>query len=305
MRCVTTLMILASAFFLFADVTIQNPTWVANFVNDDSTIVSRPSPKEWVYETGFVRNRELQWYQPENVWCRNGKLIIEARRERKRNPGYDPNVSAKPEGPAAKPKEDWKRSREFAEYTSGSVKTKGLVTWRYGSLHVSARFRPEQGLWPAIWFVGEEGEWPTKGEVDLLEFYQGALHANAAWGVGTGTWNAKSTPLGKFIEKDPLWGEKFHNYTMDWSPTLINLKVDGEILNSIDITKTLNPDGTNPFHKPFHIIINLAVGSTGGDPAKTKFPAQFEVGTLAIWGDVTLRQNRLAILAQDLFRGTR
>ena len=35
----------------------------------------------WNYEHGFVRNHEDQWYQPENAYQKNGKLIIEARRE--------------------------------------------------------------------------------------------------------------------------------------------------------------------------------------------------------------------------------
>ncbi len=42
----------------------------------------------WQFEKGFVRNNELQWYQPQNAWCENGKLIIEARRETKPNPRY-------------------------------------------------------------------------------------------------------------------------------------------------------------------------------------------------------------------------
>lgn len=41
----------------------------------------RPDPTKWTYETGFVRNEELQWYQPENAWCEKGLLIIEGRRE--------------------------------------------------------------------------------------------------------------------------------------------------------------------------------------------------------------------------------
>src|SRR5207245_2772842 len=42
-----------------------------------------PDARNWTAETGFVRNNELQWYQPENVRCENGLLVIEARRERK------------------------------------------------------------------------------------------------------------------------------------------------------------------------------------------------------------------------------
>jgi hypothetical protein len=43
---------------------------------------------DWGYENGFVRNQELQWYQPENAVCKDGYLVIEARKESKPNPRY-------------------------------------------------------------------------------------------------------------------------------------------------------------------------------------------------------------------------
>lgn len=33
-----------------------------------------PDAKNWTYEHGFVRNEELQLYQPENAFCKNGFL---------------------------------------------------------------------------------------------------------------------------------------------------------------------------------------------------------------------------------------
>src|SRR5215210_2097440 len=57
--------------------------WSDEFTGDgplDST--------HWAYENGFVRNQELQWYQPENATRVNGMLVIEGRRERKPNPRY-------------------------------------------------------------------------------------------------------------------------------------------------------------------------------------------------------------------------
>lgn len=87
---------------------------------DEFDQAGRPDPRKWTYETGFVRNQEFQWYQPENARCENGLLIIEARRERKPNPNYQSGSR------------DWKASREFAEYTSASLTTKGLHSWRYG-----------------------------------------------------------------------------------------------------------------------------------------------------------------------------
>jgi hypothetical protein len=36
--------------------------WADEFEKD-----GRPDPRNWGYEAGFVRNRELQWYQPDST----------------------------------------------------------------------------------------------------------------------------------------------------------------------------------------------------------------------------------------------
>ena len=63
----------------------------------------KPDPANWSYENGFVRNQELQWYQPDNARVEAGILVIEGRRERRPNPTHVSGAS------------DWKRNREFAE----------------------------------------------------------------------------------------------------------------------------------------------------------------------------------------------
>lgn len=88
--------------------------------SDEFNKNGKPDPNNWTYENGFVRNNELQWYQPDNARCENGLLIIEGRREKKRNPRYDPNSK------------DWRRNRQFAEYTSSSLLTRGIHSWQYG-----------------------------------------------------------------------------------------------------------------------------------------------------------------------------
>jgi hypothetical protein len=40
--------------------------------SDEFNQDGKPDPKKWTYETGFVRNEELQWYQPDNTRCENG-----------------------------------------------------------------------------------------------------------------------------------------------------------------------------------------------------------------------------------------
>lgn len=44
----------------------------------------------WNYENGFACSEEAQWYQSDNAYCKEGKLIIEARKEyNRRNPLYE------------------------------------------------------------------------------------------------------------------------------------------------------------------------------------------------------------------------
>lgn len=251
--------------------------------SDEFDKPGRVDGSKWTYELGFVRNRELQYYQRSNVSVENGLLVIEGRHERVGNSKFDPTVSAVPVGGAARPGEDWKRARQFAEYTSGSIKTRGLHSWLYGRFEARAKINPIQGLWPAIWFVGDTHPWPSNGEIDLMEFYQQKLHANTAYGEGGGKWDSVATPMKEFFDKDPDWATKFHLWRMDWDSKWIRLYVDDHLLNETDISQTLNKDGFNPFHQKQHMILNLAIGSTGGDPSKVPFPTLFEVDFVRVY----------------------
>ena len=138
-----------------------------------------------------------------------------------------------------------------------------------------AKIDAKPGLWPAIWSLGVKGQWPRNGEVDQLEYYQNMILANTAW--GNGTWNTVRTPFSKFLAKDPNWVDKFHIWRMDWDEAFIRIYLDNQLLNETDLSKTLNPDGSNPFHQPQFLLLNLAIGSTGGDPSKTNFPTRDEI----------------------------
>jgi beta-glucanase (GH16 family) len=234
-----------------------------------------PDPNSWTYERGFVRNLELQWYQPQNARVADGRLVIEARRERVANPRFEPRSS------------DWRRSREFAQYTSASLLTRGLHSWRHGRFDMRGRIDTRAGLWPAFWTLGVSGTWPHSGEIDIMEYYRGLLLANAAWGAARRfepIWADSRKPIDSF--GDPAWSSAFHVWRMDWSDRALVISVDGHTLNEIDLTRTVNQDGTgtNPFHQPHYLIVNLAVGGTqGGDPSKTSFPARFEVDYVRVY----------------------
>ena len=232
-----------------------------------------PDPANWTYERGFVRNQELQWYQPDNARVEHGVLVIEARREHVVNPAFDEGAS------------DWKRSRPAAEYTSASVTTRGLHSFRYGRFEMRARIDTRAGLWPAFWTLGVAGSWPHNGEIDIMEYYRGMLLANAAWGGaerGRAIWADTRTPLTTFGAD---WSAQFHVWRMDWDERAIRLFVDDRLLNDVDLARTTNQDGSgvNPFHQAHSIILNLAVGSTGGDPSGTTFPARYEIDYVRVF----------------------
>ena len=138
--------------------------------SDEFNTPGRPDPTKWDFERGFVRNEEPQWYQEDNARVADGCLLIEARREHVPNPHYLAGSKS------------WTTSRAFAEYTSASLTTRGLHRWTYGRFDIRGRIDTRQGLWPAFWFVGDNGGWPSCGEIDLMEWYEGKLLANLCWG---------------------------------------------------------------------------------------------------------------------------
>ena len=244
--------------------------WADEFEKD-----GKPDPQHWGYETGFVRNNELQWYQPDNAWCEKGLLIIEGRRERQPNPNYIPNS------------QDWQARREAADYTSASLMTKGRHQWQYGRFEMRGRIDTRLGLWPAFWTLGIEGEWPSSGEIDIMEFYRGQLLANVAWGTQqrwVAAWDSVKKPLTAF--NDPDWSNKFHVWRMDWDEQAIQLYVDEVLLNTTDLKEAYNKNaaGKNPFQQPHYLLLNLAIGGTnGGDPTRTNFSARFEVDYVRVY----------------------
>lgn len=243
--------------------------------SDEFDTDGRPDSNNWTYEHGFVRNEELQWYQPDNARCESGLLIIEGKREKKKNPNYNSFSTS------------WKQNREYAEYTSSSLTTRRTHSWQYGRFEMKGRIDTRPGLWPAFWTLGIEGQWPSCGEIDIMEYYRGLLLANAAWASAkrwTPIWDDFKKPISEF--EDPNWSDNFHIWRMDWDEENIKLYVDDMLLNTIDLTKTINKDveGKNPFHQPHYIILNLAIGGTaGGDPSETEFPAKFEIDYVRIY----------------------
>lgn len=237
-----------------------------------------PNPEIWSCENGFQRNEELQWYQSKNANCKNGCLIIEGKKESFPNPNYIPESKS------------WKTNRQNVNYTAASLISMNKKSWLFGRFEVRARIDTAMGAWPAIWTLGIDKEWPSCGEVDMLEFYRPdgvpSILANVASGTNVrykGKWDSEKKTLASLIAKDKRWPEKFHIWRMDWNKDSINLYVDDELLNTTLLSETINADGSNPFLQPHYILLNLALGANGGDPSQSRFPITFEVDYVRVY----------------------
>jgi beta-glucanase (GH16 family) len=254
--------------------------------NDEFNEDGKPS-SDWVYEKGFVRNNELQWYQEENASVSNGSLLIEGRKEQLKNPNYEADSK------------DWRKNREFAEYTSTCVTTRKSFQFMYGRVEVRAKIPVASGSWPAIWLLGNQWGWPENGEIDMMEYYirdgKPSILANAAWGgdrPSHAVWDGATIPFTHFTEKDSDWANKYHIWRMDWDKEFIRLYLDDELLNEIELSKTFNGGWKGNTENPFntsaegfgdYILLNLAIGSNGGTPDDSQFPLRYYVDYVRVY----------------------
>ncbi|PIQ60917.1 MAG: hypothetical protein COV99_09930 [Bacteroidetes bacterium CG12_big_fil_rev_8_21_14_0_65_60_17] len=224
-------------------------------------------PDKWSYQVGGGGwgNAELQFYtdkREENARVEGGHLIIEAIHE-----PFSGN-----------------------EYTSARLRSLNKGDWLYGRVEVRARLPRGLGTWPAIWMLASESDhgnrgWPDTGEIDIMEAVghdpgrtHSAVHTNA---LNHLLGNNPSATANVATSAD-----EFHVYALEWTPTRITTFVDGE---TNLVYNRSNADWRRwPFDRPFHLLLNLAVGGTWGgaqgvDP--NDFPAQFAIDYVRVFED--------------------
>jgi len=250
--------------------------------NDEFNNEGQPDSKVWSFEKGFTRNEELQWYQSDNAVCKNGVLTIAGRKEQIKNSNYDAASN------------NWQKNREYAGYTSSSLKTEGKKEFQYGRFEIRAKIPTASGAWPAIWTLGNSMEWPSNGEIDIMEYYRikdvPHILANTAWGTDkrfNAKWDSSATPFSHFLEKDANWADKFHIWRMDWDEEYIRLYLDDELLNETSLEDTYNGSlgkNKNPFRQPHYLLLNLAIGGiNGGVPDDSAFPLVYEIDYIRVY----------------------
>lgn len=238
----------------FSTTTTTNPWQLAWSDEFNACPNGRPDPANWGYETGYVRNSEVQWYQEDNAACVDGSLVITSRRE------------SPPDWVT------WSRGN----YTSSSLISKGLQTFDYGRYELRAKIPIESGSWPAWWMVGSNGvQWPNNGEIDMMEYYRGKVLANFAYG------DEQSRPVWSSgtVQVDAAWASWFHIWAMEWDETMLTITLDGRVVNTFRVSEADGYGHLNTYRgEQWHMFINTALGgANGGDPSWTTFPLKYEV----------------------------
>lgn len=197
-------------------------------------------------------NNEKQIYTKDNHFIKDGKLVI--------------NIKKEGEG-----------------YTSTRITTATKKEFQYGRMEVRAKIPIGKGIWPAFWMLGSNigtVGWPKCGEIDILEYIGRepgkvftSLHTQDSHG---NTINTKKTEI-KDIENG------FHLYAMDWTKDKIEFFVDNQSVY-IFAPKEKN-ENTWPYDHPFYFIINVAVGGNfGGDIIDDSiFPQEFLIDYVKVY----------------------
>ncbi|HTL67927.1 MAG TPA: glycoside hydrolase family 16 protein [Lacunisphaera sp.] len=226
---------------------------------------AQPDPKKWDYDVGGHGwgNRELQFYtraRPENARIEDGHLVIEARRE------------------------PW----QGKDYTSARLATKGRADWTYGRFEIRAKLPAARGTWPAIWMLPTQWDlgnhqWPDVGEIDIMEhvgYEPGRIHGSTH--SRKHQWRNHNQRTA--IVEVPDATTTFHTYAMEWDAEEIRMWVDDRLYF------TSRKDGGDwtvwPFFRPFHLVLNLAVGGDWGGVQGVDagaFPQRMEVDYVRVY----------------------
>lgn len=234
----------------------------------------------WTYEKGHVRNSEVQYYtqaRAENCVIKDGKLIITGRKETTAYPGATPFTDGN-------------------TYTSASIITNKKKSWQYGRFEIKAKVPSgSTGIWPAFWAKGDSQNtgkgWPQCGEIDIMEYAAknpNQMIHNVIWGDGSAAADRTQIVLKPTFDKP--FSDDFHIYTLNWSSTQITFAIDNVVTQVVNMSDIDSKGFTNPFHQPFSILLNLALGtptdtSLGGkfDPAVMATEKQFIVDYVRVY----------------------
>jgi beta-glucanase (GH16 family) len=217
----------------------------------------------WVFESGDGcpglcgwGNNELQYYRSENAWVEGGTLTIEARMQSVGN----------------------------RSYTSARMKTQGKKSFQYGRVDIRALLPKGQGIWPALWMLGENITsvgWPASGEIDIMEMVGGSGKDNQVHGTLHWEQNGHVYNGGSYSLPSGIFADQYHVFSIIWDENQIRWLVNDIQFYQMDITQ----NDMAEFHDEFFFIFNIAVGGNwpGSPDQTTLFPQQMKVDYIRVF----------------------
>lgn len=204
-------------------------------------------------------NGELQFYQNENILIRDGNLVIVTKKE----------------------------TIGDSQYTSGRISTFNNQSFKFGRIDVRAKLPKGQGIWAGIWLLGDninEVGWPNAGHLSLAELRGGDMGGRNNTIVGKLIWGEpnKVELSSNFISIEKgIFNDKFHVFSIIWEPTKIKWLLNDQVYFERNIDASMN----ETFNKPFHLILNVAVGGQfPGNPDNTTiFPQEMVVDYIRVF----------------------
>jgi beta-glucanase (GH16 family) len=129
------------------------------------------------------------------------------------------------------------------------------------------------------------GPWPNSGEMDIME-HVGYDQGNVHFSLHTQLNNASNSKTN--TTNIPTVSTDFHIYREDWTPAAIKGYYDDKLV----FTYTNDGKGFSgwPFDKPFHILLNVAVGGNWGGVKgvdHTIFPVSMQVDYVRFYKMIT------------------
>lgn len=215
---------------------------------------------KWGYETGTGSwgwgNNEQQYYtdRRDNLYVSDGVLHIKAKRE---------NYGG-------------------MNYTSARINTSGKFTFTYGYVEARMALPASSGIWPAFWMLGANiGSvgWPACGEIDIMEAVNAEYKTYA-----TCHWNANGhAQYGKSTGNFDI--TQYHTYALAWDSNNIRMFVDGGQIYEMYIGN--NSGDTDEFHRPFYLLLNVAVGGNwpGFSIDEGALPQEMKVDYVRVYQD--------------------
>ncbi|MDB5258680.1 MAG: Glucan endo,3-beta-D-glucosidase [Chitinophagaceae bacterium] len=209
---------------------------------------------------GGFGNQEVQYYQPQNATVSGGLLHIKLANETVVDGSTTYN------------------------YTSAKMETASKVDFLYGRVEASIKMPDAVGSWPAFWMLGSDiGSvgWPHCGEIDIMEWVGRGPSAATGSIFFDGTWpdNHLSTPYN--IPQGQSFITDFHTFAVEWEPNEIRYYCDGNHYATYKNT-TIAPKNWY-FNHEFFIILNCAIGGTGGGTVNFVAPQYMEVDYVRVY----------------------